>query len=102
MTTEVAARFVPTKPASGLELELWSPPQIGADPQVWIELAGKSFTQSLRAGALTRVSLPLRAREGEDVALNLRADRTWTPAADGNSGDERAPAYRIVSVAHKH
>lgn len=99
---DVSVRFVAKKPVAGLDLELWSPPQIGADPQMRIELAGNSFTQSLRAGALTRVSLPLRAREGDGIALNLRADRTWTPAADGHSGDQRALAYRIVSAVLRH
>jgi len=99
---EVAASFVPKKVASGLELELWSPPQLGTEQQLRIELAGRGFTQSLRPGALTRVSLPLRAREGEEVALTLHAGCTWTPAADGGSGDERALAYRIVGATLRH
>jgi hypothetical protein len=99
---DVMARFVPKKAVSALELELWSPPQLGTDQQLQIELAGRVYTQVLRPGMRTPVSLPLRAREGDDVTLTIRAPRTWKPSADGSSGDERALAYRIVSAALKH
>jgi len=99
---DVVVRFVPKKAVSALELELWSPPQLGTDQQLHIELAGRVYTQALRPGMRTPVALPLRAREGEDISLTIRAPRTWKPSADGSSGDERSLAYRIVSAALKH
>jgi len=99
---ELAARFVPTRAATGLELALWAPAQLGAGQTLEIELAGRTHRQALRPGALTQVALPLRARQGEEVALAIRAQRTWTPAADGSSGDQRALAYRIVGAVLGH
>ena len=98
---EMALRFVLTKKVTALNLVLWAPPQL--DTQVLrIELAGSAYTQVLRPGMRTPLSLPCKAKAGEEVALTIRAERSWTPAADDSSGDQRALAYRIVSASLEH
>lgn len=99
--TELRARFVPTKATRRLKLELWSPPQLGDEQQLHIELAGRVYTQMLRPGLRAPVELAFAARAGEDVVLSIRAARTWTPAAEG-SGDQRALAYRVLDAALEH
>ncbi|NCT67519.1 MAG: 2OG-Fe(II) oxygenase [Rhodanobacteraceae bacterium] len=100
--TDLRAVFVPTRAVRGLELELWAPPQLGSAQEVRIELGGDGYTQALRPGLRTPVRLRLRARAGEPVTLAIRAARSWTPAADGSSGDERALAFRILGAVLEH
>lgn len=99
---EMSMRFVPTRAVTKLCLELWSPPQLGNEQALHIELGGRAFTQILRPGMRTPVHLGVPARAGEVVDLVIRAAYTWTPSADPNSGDQRALAYRIVSAALEH
>ncbi|MEO7064613.1 MAG: 2OG-Fe(II) oxygenase [Dokdonella sp.] len=99
---EMRMRFAPTRAASKLCLELWSPPQLGNEQELRIELRGRAFTQSLRPGMRTPVQLDVQMRVGEEIDLLIRATHTWTPSADPQSGDQRALAYRIVSAALEH
>jgi len=98
---ELRARFVPTRATRRLKLELWSPSQLGTGQELHIELAGRVYTQVLRPGLRTPVEFTLAARAGEDIALTIRASRTWTPAADG-AGDERPLAYRLLGAVLEH
>ncbi len=100
--TEVGARIVPTRAITGLRLELWSPPQVGGDHELHIEFGGNAFTQILRPGMRTPIQLRLRARAGDEVDLKIRTTRSWTPAADGSSGDQRALAYKLLSAELDH
>ena len=96
------ARFEPTRPVRRLKLELWSPPQLGTDQQVEIELAGRRWTQHLRPGMRTSFELDLRLRAGEAVELAIRAARTWKPSGDSADGDQRALAYRLTGAELVH
>ncbi|MEO6689519.1 MAG: 2OG-Fe(II) oxygenase [Dokdonella sp.] len=99
---EVTTSFVPTRAAKELILELWSPPQLEAHQELRIEIGGSSFTQVLRPGLRTPVPLALRMRAGEEVRLAIRSSHTWTPAAAGESGDQRALAFKILSAELRH
>ncbi len=96
------ARFEPTRPVRRLKLELWSPPQLGTDQQVEIDLAGRRWTQHLRPGMRTSFELDLRLRAGEAVELAIRAARTWKPSGDSADGDQRALAYRLTGAELVH
>ena len=98
---ELHARFAPTRATRRLKLELWSPPQLGNEQQLQIELAGRAYTQMLRPGLRTPVELVLVAKAGDEIALTIRAARTWTPAV-GGAGDERALAFRVLDAALEH
>jgi hypothetical protein len=100
-SAELRAHFVPTRPTRRLKLEVWSPPQLGIEQALRIELAGRVYTQALRPGMRTPVEIELRARAGDDVILSIRADKTWKPA-DGGGGDQRDLAYRLVSAELVH
>lgn len=101
-SAEMAMSFVPTRAAKELVLELWSPAQLGASQELRIEIAGTTFTQILRPGMRTPVALALRMRAGEEVQLSIRSSHTWTPAADGTSGDQRPLAFKILSAELRH
>lgn len=98
---ELRARFVPTRPARRLKLELWSPSELGMEQVLRIELAGRGYTQALRPGMRTPVEIELRARAGDDVVLSIRAEKTWKPA-DAGGGDQRDLAWRLVSAELVH
>lgn len=100
--SEFQVRFVPTRAVRKLKLELWSPPQLGLEQSLQIELAGRSYTQALRPGRRTPVEFALPARAGSEVTLSIRAARTWTPSAAGGSDDHRALAYRIAGAVLEH
>lgn len=99
---ELQARFVPTRTARKLKLDLWSPPQLGSEQSLLIELAGRSYAQALRPGMRTPIEFALPLRGGSEVTLAIRAARTWTPAVSGGSDDRRALAYRIVGAELEH
>ena len=99
---EMALRFVPTKKVTALNLVLWAPRQLDTQQVLRIELAGSAYTQVLRPGMRTPLTLPCKAKVDEEVALMICAERSWTPAADGSSGDQRALAYRIMSASLEH
>ena len=94
----VATTFVPTRAMHRLRMELWAPPQIAGGQQLHIELDGTQHVKRLRAGVITAIDLPLTVKAGHAVALRIHADHSWIPSADGGSSDERALAYRILSV----
>lgn len=99
---EFSTRFVPTRTAKSLRLELWSPPQLGTEQQLRIALGATAYTQVLRPGMRTPIELSLRARAGEEVVLSIGASRSWRPADNDASGDQRALAYKIVSATLQH
>lgn len=99
---EFHMRFVPTRAVRKLRLDLWSPPQLGSEQSLQIELAGRTYTQSLRPGLRTPVEFALRADAGSEVTLSIRAAHTWTPSSAGDSGDRRELAYRIVEAVLEH
>lgn len=98
----MSLRFVPTRKMTALTLVLWAPPQLDAQQVLRIELAGSTFTQVLRPGMRTPFTLRCKAKADEEVRLSIRAERSWTPATAGNSGDQRALAYRIIAASLEH
>ena len=100
--TQMSACFVPTRAVSALDLVLWAPPQLGTGQELRIEIGGSAYTQVLRPGMRTPLKLRLSAKVGEEVNLVIGAARSWTPATDGSSGDQRELAYRIVSAKLEH
>lgn len=99
---EVTMTFIPTRAAKELTLELWSPPQLGTNQELRIELDGVAFAQALRPGMRTPVKLTQRMRAGQEIQLAIRSSHTWTPSADGTSGDQRALAFKILSAVLAH
>lgn len=94
----VELRFTPTRRARGITLDLWSPPQLGTEQQVSLELAGRRWTQVLRPGLSTEVNLAVDLSAGTEQVLSIRAARSFSPAASGESGDARALAYRLLAA----
>ncbi|MBN8728348.1 MAG: 2OG-Fe(II) oxygenase [Xanthomonadales bacterium] len=99
---ELRCRFTPTRKMRRLHLQLWSPHQLGTDHTLQIELGDHRWTQVLRAGARTPVELKVAAPAGSEIALSVRAARTWIPSADGSSKDERRLAFRLLEMALEH
>lgn len=99
--TELGACFVPTRATRCLRLELWAPPQLQAQ-ELRIALNSSIHTCMLAAGEPTWLELPLQAQAGDRIALNIHARHAWTPSADGDSADQRALTYRIITASLEH
>lgn len=97
----VSATFVLARATRALTLVLWSPPQLGGEQTIRIELADQSFTQALRPGMRTPVRLAVPAKSGARIALNMYAAKVWIPGPEAG-GDERPLAYRILQVEFEH
>lgn len=95
---ELTASFKTTRAARTMTLEVWSPPQLDGAQTLRIELGDHVHSERLSGGRRTSIRLPLTAPVGTESTLRIQAERTWTPSADGNSGDERPLAYRILST----
>ena len=99
VTDTLTATFLPTRKATNLTFLLWAPPQLAGDQELQITISGKTYVQNLSPGARTPVSLPLRAAKGAEINLSIRASRTWIPAGEGSSGDQRKLAYKLLSAS---
>lgn len=98
----LSAQFVPTRRTRELQLELWSPPQLGTEQELRIRLGEARWTQRLRPDLCTPVALPLAVAAGTVVDLDIEAARTWQPSADGSSADQRELAYRVLGAVLSH
>jgi hypothetical protein len=98
VSDDLTVNLVPTRKVSALNLVVWTPPQMQGEQELHIELAGKRFVQSLEKGVSTPINLAIRAAKGEETTLRIRATNTWAPAANGESGDARKLAYRLLSA----
>ncbi|SFN24073.1 2OG-Fe(II) oxygenase [Dokdonella immobilis] len=87
-----------TRKASSLVIEVWVPPQLGADQELRITIAGEKYTQNLSPGARTSFTLPLKVDKGNHIELEILASRTWIPAKPGEPGDQRVLAFKILSA----
>jgi hypothetical protein len=99
---EFALDFIPTRKAKALKLELMAPQRMESGQNLRIELDEHAWSQSLHPGRCTTIELPLRMAAGKKVGLRIQAEHTWVPASAGESGDERALAYRLVSASLEH
>jgi hypothetical protein len=100
--TEVSAKFVPTRDARSLKLEVWAPPQLAGAQQLKISINGVSRIQPVPLGKPFTIEIPLEVAAEHPVALRIEATNSWKPAADGGSADERPLAYRILRVMLEH
>lgn len=94
--------FVPTHKVKQLTLDLWVPASLRDAQELQIDINGKTFTRRLKPGRCTSVKLDVRLGVREDVVLCIRAAQTFQPGAEGDSTDQRALAYRIVSASLSH
>ncbi len=99
---DVTVQFTPTRKAKALKLELMVPPSLGAKQSLHIELAGRSWSQLLHPGQRTGITLSANMSAGKSVTLRIHAERTWVPASEPDSGDQRELAYRLVSASLEH
>ncbi|ANB16738.1 2OG-Fe(II) oxygenase [Dokdonella koreensis] len=99
---DLSAALVPVRAAKALELEVWAPPQLAQGTELAIRLGAEQHAATLRPGARTTLRLPLKVATGSEALLEIRSVRTWTPSADGSSGDERALAFRLLDARLVH
>jgi hypothetical protein len=81
---------------------LWAPPQLEEDQELHVEINGVAYTQMISRGRRATVSLRLDAAKGTAFDLRIRARHAWQPALDGESGDQRLLAYKLVSAELEH
>lgn len=85
-----------------LELDLWAPDQLDGDQVLHIDLDGQCWQHHLARGARSKAVLGSKRPSNSKIDLRIRAERTFVPAKTSNSGDERALAWRLLSILLVH
>lgn len=98
VSSDFSMEFTPTKPVSGLHLEVAVPTKLGSDQVLEIEAGDWSGTEELRPGEECTLELPITVAVGQPLELVIHASSTWSPGG----ADSRQLAYRIVSAVLQH
>jgi Rps23 Pro-64 3,4-dihydroxylase Tpa1-like proline 4-hydroxylase len=99
---ELEFEFTPTRPVSGLKLEVGVPARLGGAQTLEIDAGEWHDSRKLRPGEETTLELPISADPGESVKVTVRASASWRPADDGTSDDDRPLAFRLGSAVLDH
>ena len=99
---EFDCRFIPARKLRAVQLQLWAPDRLEADQCLDIELDGKRWTHYVARGSRSTLSLNVRRRVGETVALTISARQSFVPARLGESADERALAWKLLQFELAH
>jgi len=94
--------FVPIRAIRSVKIELWVPTQIGAGQQLIFDINGARFSHTVKAGALSTVDLPAKFAAGQRIELQIEANHDWQPSATDVSADQRALAFKLMSLVLEH
>lgn len=94
--------LAPTRAARSVSIEVWVPPAIVSGQNLEISAGSWRGTETVRGGARKSIKLPLAIGVGETVEVKINASQDWVPRSSGESADERALAYRLLSVVVDH
>jgi hypothetical protein len=97
-----ALRFQPTRKATALTLDIWVPGGLPGPQQLSITVGGQRGTLEIAPGRRQSIELPLSAKGGEALLLEIEAGSDWRPRDSGESGDERALAWKLVEAVLRH
>ena len=97
-----ACRFVPTRDMDALEMRLWVPQQLHADPVLEVDIDGNRWSHCVARGNRSTLSLKLKRRAGDTVEMRIRATQSFVPADNGESADERKLAWKLLSMTIEH
>jgi hypothetical protein len=97
-----ALRFQPTRKATALMLDILVPGGLAGAQRLSISVGGQRGTLEIAPGRRQSIELPLSAKTGEAALLEVEAGGTWTPRDSGESGDERALAWKLVEAVLRH
>lgn len=84
--------------ARKLNLEIWTPGQLSADPELVVELPDGTQTIPLKRNQVQRLSWPIRLAAGQTLTVRMSSNLSFVPAADGQSGDDRELAFKLISA----
>ncbi|HEY7872851.1 MAG TPA: 2OG-Fe(II) oxygenase [Rudaea sp.] len=99
---EFSATFTPQRKARGVELELWVPEQLTSDQVLEIEIHAKRWTHHVARGSRSQFRLDMKLPTGDVVELKIRAGCSFSPAAIGQSADDRELAWMLLGIALSH
>jgi hypothetical protein len=97
--TEFSANFTPQRKARGVELELWVPEQLAGDQVLEMEIQGKRWTHHVARGSRSQFRLDVKLPAGNTVELKIRSRCCFSPAAIGQSADDRELAWMLLDIA---
>lgn len=83
----------------GIELELWVPQQLDGDQTLEIEVEGRRWTHHVARGSRSRVNLDVALPAGHAAALRIDAGKCFVPASQGQSGDDRGLAWKLIAIS---
>jgi hypothetical protein len=98
VSSDFSMQFTPTRPVTGLSLEVAVPPKMESDQVLEIRAGDWTATETLHPGEERTIQLPITANPGENVDVTIHASTTWSP----EDADTRELAYRIVSASLEH
>jgi hypothetical protein len=93
------AAFTPQRKARGVEIELWVPEQLAGDQVLEVELRGKRWTHHVARGSRSRFGVDVKLPAGDTVELGIRSRCCFSPAAIGQSADDRELAWMLLGIA---
>ncbi|MBS0439148.1 MAG: 2OG-Fe(II) oxygenase [Proteobacteria bacterium] len=99
---EFCVTFTPQRKARGVELELWAPDQLSGDQVLDIEILGKRWAHRVARGSRSQFSLDVKLSSGTAVELKIRSRCFFSPAAIGQSADDRELAWMLLGIALSH
>lgn len=94
--------FETSRALRGLSVDLWVPPQLTDVQKVSVGFCGGERVFDVAPGARETLRLSCSLPVGSVVELRIRATQEWVPASDGESGDERALAWRLLGITLEH
>jgi Rps23 Pro-64 3,4-dihydroxylase Tpa1-like proline 4-hydroxylase len=95
---EFAGRFVPRRKLTAIEIDLWVSDQIDDAQMLDVEVNGIRSQHRVARGRRAQVNLKVSAAASSEVVLRIHAARQFVPAQSGQSGDDRALAWRLLDV----
>jgi hypothetical protein len=99
---EFSATFTPQRKVRSVELEIWVPEQLTGDQVLEVEIQGKRWTHQVARGSRSRFSVDVTLPAGDAVGLSIRSSSCFSPAAIGQSADDRELAWMLLGIALSH
>ena len=85
-----------------LVARIWVPDALARDYELAIAAGAARETFRPRAGRVSELTVPLKARAGERVDVRFSANQDWVPSSTSDSGDARPLSFRLLDLRVVH
>lgn len=95
---ELRFGFRTTRPAQGLTLNLWAPPQLSGAQVLTVRIDGSALTLSVAPGECATLRHAGNWPAGQVCQVSIDAAHSWMPSSGGDSVDARELAWRLIDA----